>query len=60
MFELDICLCGNKKECPSKDTCLRAIDPPPGIYTYSLMYKGDEKCDDYWEIENEENLSSNI
>ena len=47
MIDFDICLCGNKEECPYKDTCLRAINPPPGIYTYSLFYNKDKKCDEY-------------
>ena len=49
MFEFDTCLCWNKEECPSKDTCLRAITPPPGIYTYSSMYNGGDKCENYLE-----------
>jgi hypothetical protein len=47
MIDFDICLCGNKEECPYKDTCLRAINPPPGIYTYSLFYNKDKECDEY-------------
>ena len=50
MFEFDICLCGNKDECPQKDTCLRAQPVPPGIYTYSLLYNGGSNCRDYIEI----------
>lgn len=54
MFEYDICLCGNADKCPMKDTCLRAIKPPPGIYTISLFYNKDKECENY--IERKKNV----
>ena len=47
MFEFDICLCGNKEKCPKKDTCLRAINPGPGIYTMSLFFVNGTDCENY-------------
>lgn len=47
MFEFDICLCGNKEDCPKKDTCLRAINVKAGIYTYSLFYIRGTDCKEY-------------
>ena len=45
-FDDDICKCGNAKDCPNKEKCLRAIPGRPGtIYTVSLFYDGKEKCD---------------
>ena len=54
MFENDICLCGNKENCPLKDTCRRAQEHGPGIYTMSLFYDPNKKeCEYYWKIKDE-------
>jgi len=47
MFEYDICMCFNSKECPNKENCLRAADRGPGIYTSSDFFSimENNKCD---------------
>ena len=50
MFNDDICLCGNKEDCPNKDTCRRAKSHGSGIYTISLFYQKDKECEYYLPI----------
>lgn len=47
LFNFDYCLCGNPDNCPHKKECLRAIDPGPGIYSYSFFYNENKECEDY-------------
>ena len=55
MLDIDICLCGNKDKCPKKNTCRRAQNFGPGIYTISYFYKEGKDCKYYWKIkENKE------
>lgn len=55
MFEDDICLCGNYKDCPHKDECLRA-QTKIGIHTYSLFYREKEDCE--YMIKKEDNKNA--
>jgi len=55
MFEYDICLCGNKENCPKKETCERAVNPGPGIYTLSLFYQENKECEYYLSLKQNKN-----
>jgi len=43
----DVCLCGNKENCPNKDNCKRAAKRKAGIYTVSLFYEEGKECEYY-------------
>ena len=53
LWDDDICLCGNYKDCPKKDKCLRVNkDNKPKIYTMALFYEPDkEECEYFIERE---------
>ena len=53
MFEYDICMCGNASSCPHKETCKRAQNHGPGIYTVSLFYEKNKECEYYLPIKKE-------
>jgi hypothetical protein len=52
LFEYDYSMCGNSKECPKRDTCMRAINLPSGIYTVMLFYNKNKECENYLPKEN--------